>query len=617
MKGSSEKRKGAIIYTRVSTGEQAENGTSLGSQFDACTKKAAALGIPVVAVYEDAGISGSFLTARSGMMQAVADIQEGLADTLICATFDRLSREEEHQHRLKREVRSAGGIIVFCDMQFDDTPEGELNFTIQGGFKAYERKVIRKRTMDGKRRFAEAGVQPARSTPPYGYHIVTRADVIRGSHAASELGRYLVVEDHAAVVKEIFERYGTTQESMMSICRDLNGRGIQPPGRGKRWHESGLSCIVRNTAYIGEAVFGKTVHRRDENRLRAINPRTGMPMTCVDYKLPADEQNWTIISCPTLVSAQLWSAVQEKLATHPSRSGNPRQVRMLSGRIYCAECGSRMTLSSTPNRNYKREGVYYCGSKRDREKFVGTLATVCSCGPQGHKRPAVEQAVVLALQTAVQRPDIIQAALRAYRTQLAVARKPEDADRKLAEIDRQLEAIGAEEARTVQAQIAGMAAGASPDVYAAIFKEIAARRKKFEQQRADLAQRVKASMVSTTNSTTAATPSATSVLADIGEALASEEISDSEKRDLLSRVVDRVRCRGANGDYPGGVDVLFLPGLFGEGFSDGEACGDSILQPTTMDRRVSQPSTSTRMTCGITKAAKYHISQKCQMRARS
>ena len=134
-----------------------------------------------------------------------------------------------------------------------------------------------------------------------------------------------------------------------------------------------------------------------------------------------------------------------------------------------------------------------------------------------------------------------------------------------------------------------MAAGASPDVYAAMFKEIAARIKKFEQQRADLAQRVRFSTVSTASSTTAATPSATSVLADIGEALASEEIADSEKRDLLSRVVDQVRCRGANGNYPGGVDVLFLPGLFGGGFTDGEACGDSILQPVTVGWRIECP----------------------------
>ncbi len=49
---------GAIIYTRVSTGEQAKNGTSLESQLDACRTKAAALNLPIIAEYEDAGVSG-------------------------------------------------------------------------------------------------------------------------------------------------------------------------------------------------------------------------------------------------------------------------------------------------------------------------------------------------------------------------------------------------------------------------------------------------------------------------------------------------------------------------------------------------------------------------------
>ena len=55
------KQRGAVIYTRVSTEEQAENGTSLAGSCDACRQKALALGLPIVAEYEDAGVSGGFL----------------------------------------------------------------------------------------------------------------------------------------------------------------------------------------------------------------------------------------------------------------------------------------------------------------------------------------------------------------------------------------------------------------------------------------------------------------------------------------------------------------------------------------------------------------------------
>ena len=108
MTAQGTRRAGAVIYTRVSTGEQAEHGTSLESQRDACRAKALALGLPIIAEYEDAGISGGFLLSRPGMMAAIADIQAGRADTLICANVSRYSRDVEHQQTLLKS-RPRGG----------------------------------------------------------------------------------------------------------------------------------------------------------------------------------------------------------------------------------------------------------------------------------------------------------------------------------------------------------------------------------------------------------------------------------------------------------------------------------------------------------------------------
>ena len=60
------KNRGAVIVTRVSTGEQAKNGTSLESQLDACRLKALTLNLPIIAEYEDAGISGGSATNARG-----------------------------------------------------------------------------------------------------------------------------------------------------------------------------------------------------------------------------------------------------------------------------------------------------------------------------------------------------------------------------------------------------------------------------------------------------------------------------------------------------------------------------------------------------------------------
>ena len=113
----------------------------------------------------------------------------------------------EHQQAIKKAVKAAGGRIVFCDMDFDDTPEGDLAFGIMGGFAQYERAVIKDRTMKGKRKRAEEGQQPQRSTPAYGYHIVTNAQVECGLYPPEMRGRYVVIEEEAAVVRELFAAY--------------------------------------------------------------------------------------------------------------------------------------------------------------------------------------------------------------------------------------------------------------------------------------------------------------------------------------------------------------------------------------------------------------------------
>jgi len=104
-----DRARGAVIYTRVSGGEQDKHGTSPETQRDACRAKALSLGLPVVAEYYDGGVSGGFLLARKGMQAALGDIQTGRADTLICAALSRYSRDVEHQQAIKKAVQSAGG----------------------------------------------------------------------------------------------------------------------------------------------------------------------------------------------------------------------------------------------------------------------------------------------------------------------------------------------------------------------------------------------------------------------------------------------------------------------------------------------------------------------------
>src|SRR5688500_244725 len=104
----------AVLYTRVSTDEQAEEGTSLATQLEECLKKTRQIDAEVVEHCEDAGISGALLLTRPGILRAIQLIETGKANVLIAYDIARFSRDSEHQQTMKKRIEAAGGRLVFC-----------------------------------------------------------------------------------------------------------------------------------------------------------------------------------------------------------------------------------------------------------------------------------------------------------------------------------------------------------------------------------------------------------------------------------------------------------------------------------------------------------------------
>ena len=59
----------------------------------------------------------------------------------------------------------------------------------------------------------------------------------------------------APVVREIFEK-SLRGSGLKEICKELNDRGIT--NRGKRWYKGTLHYVLRNEAYTGTALWGRT-----------------------------------------------------------------------------------------------------------------------------------------------------------------------------------------------------------------------------------------------------------------------------------------------------------------------------------------------------------------------
>src|ERR1035437_1764572 len=106
------KRVPSVGYVRVSTSRQVDEGGSLEEQRDALAFYAAANGLDLVAVYEDAGISGTKdEDRRPGLAAAIDAIRAGKARVLLVRDLSRLARGLDLTGYLRVAVQKAGGVV--------------------------------------------------------------------------------------------------------------------------------------------------------------------------------------------------------------------------------------------------------------------------------------------------------------------------------------------------------------------------------------------------------------------------------------------------------------------------------------------------------------------------
>ena len=132
------------------------------------------------------------------------------------------------------------------------------------------------------------------------------------------------------------------------------------------------------------------------------------------------------------------------------------------------------------------------------------------------------------------------------------------------------------QAATVQAQIAGIMAGADPGAYSDVFSGIAAERKGLEDRRGRLSRQI-GSVGKIGSAGKKGRGEEGRQRGDIDfpalldrarRVLASGEVPGEVKRDILSTIIEKVVCLKAE-DKSAGAEIVFLPGVFANAL-DGE-----------------------------------------------
>lgn len=231
-----------IVYLRVSTNDQAENGVGLDAQLDACQTYADRAGMELGRVFKDEGVSGGKeLEDRPALLEAISTMSRG--NTLIVAKRDRLGRDLIAVAMIERAVIRKGARIVSAAGEGTEgnDPSNILMRRMIDAFAEYERLIIGARTKAALRIKIQRG---------------ERVGQIRYGYRLAEDGKKLIPEPkEQAIIKQVrkLRRKGLT---IRAVCDELTKRGLlsrveRPFGSKQVWEMAGEGRLIKINGRAG------------------------------------------------------------------------------------------------------------------------------------------------------------------------------------------------------------------------------------------------------------------------------------------------------------------------------------------------------------------------------
>ena len=366
----------AAIYARVSSARQKKDET-IGSQTAALREHAAQarLDVPPEWVFEDEGHSGATLVRPA--LEALRDlVAQGCVDVVLVYSPDRLARKFAYQALLLEEFARAGVRAEFVKGPRGDSPEDQLLVQFQGMFAEYEKAQLMERYRRGKAHRARCGSVNVLGGAPFGYRYVPKA--------ADSGASYEIVDHEAVIAAELFRRYTDDGASIADLTRWLTSENV-PTRTGKaRWDRSVVWGMLRNPAYAGTAVFGKTQVLQESPGLNRRARLEGRSVPRASKTVDRPREEWIQIPVPAIVTAETFGRAAQRLADNKRYAArNTKVPSLLQGLAACSACGYGYYRTSTRTTNkkiyyyrclgsddYRYEGGRVCGNQPVRADYL-------------------------------------------------------------------------------------------------------------------------------------------------------------------------------------------------------------------------------------------------------
>lgn len=338
----------AAGYLRVSTDEQAEHGVSLPSQKSRIIAYCQSQGWILHDLYIDDGYSGKSLH-RPAMQRLIADAKEQKIGAVIVIKLDRLSRRQKDVLYLLEDVFEPASVgFKSVSEPFDTTtPFGKAAIGMMAVFAQLERETIVERVRDGKKEAAKQGRFMGGPIPQgYKYNYETK--------------KLEIDPLQADVVRFIFSEYVNSGKGYQHIADSLNERHTPPSGCAKEWGKGTIRMMLHNPFFAGLVKHKGMMYKGQH---------------------------------PGIITEEQFNRVQN-IQIIRSNYHLESESGLLTGMIYCGECGARMRMKKVwknPRNPKEKVSYYICysheGSCKEMIRDIN-----CRCG---YKRaPEIDAAVI-------------------------------------------------------------------------------------------------------------------------------------------------------------------------------------------------------------------------------
>lgn len=325
--------RGAFISARYSTDNQ--NPDSIEVQVTKCREWCHQNNVPVLGIYADEATSGMKET-RTQYEAMMNQLRMGFADTVVIYDQSRMFRKMTAWFAFRDEMAAMGvQVVSVTQPTIGKDLRDPTNFLTEGSMALFNQiwaLQSRQKTME-KMRFMARNGQHTGGKPALGYLVKD--------------GRLEICEEEAVIVRRIFKEYAGGK-SYREIIDGLNRDGLKTK-RGNSFGTNSLHDLLHNEKYIGVLIYGQSPYREDGTRNTHSKDLTNA--------IRVED------AIPPIVDREMFEAVQKRMAQNKrQQGGRPSKNRdyPLRGRVFCADCKSAMTISTS-----RKEYYYYrCTAKK-------------------------------------------------------------------------------------------------------------------------------------------------------------------------------------------------------------------------------------------------------------